>query len=102
MISYDIETYRGFVVRMQLEQSDAWLACTVTFARPERTECAPVPSQFECHTKKANVSALTFTVAMQTRARAVVDSWLEQQRGQSSGKSVSEVPQSRLRSGKSR
>ncbi|TCG03256.1 hypothetical protein BZM27_49850 [Paraburkholderia steynii] len=72
MVSRDIETYRRFVVRIRLEQ-----AGQVAFYRflrgPDERELAPVPPEFKCHADKESASALTFTVAMQPRARVVID-----------------------------
>lgn len=75
----EIETYRGFVVLMRLEQAGARLTCSVSFARSDGQEPREVPPAFAGHANKEKASALTLTVAMQTRARAVIDGWLEQQ-----------------------
>jgi hypothetical protein len=106
MIANDIETYRGFVIRMRLEHAGALLACTISFARRDGREFSPVPPEFTCRADKENASALTFTVAMQTRARAFIDRWLEPQSDQSSDKCLSDdvshpVEKTRLRSRRS-
>jgi hypothetical protein len=69
-------------------------------------ERAPVPPEFRCHADKENASALTFTVAMQTTARAFVDRWLEPQSDESTDKCLSDdvshpVEKTRLRSRRS-
>lgn len=46
MIANDIETYRGFVIRMRLEHAGALLACTISFARRDGREFSPVPPEF--------------------------------------------------------
>jgi hypothetical protein len=81
MISHEIETYRDFRVRMILVETSAHWVCKITFERPNGTAHRDVPPGFRKDAKKSEVGALNFSMAMQYKARAMIDEWLARQDG---------------------
>jgi hypothetical protein len=76
MISHEIETYRTFTVWMILEETPTHWTCSVTFEGTDKIERAPIPPAFWWDADKRAMSALNFSIAMQYKARAVIDDWL--------------------------
>ena len=75
MISHEIETYRGFRVRLILEETPTHWMCEVTFERTDSLGRHDVPTGFGKDADKSNVSALNFSIAMQSEARTLIDWW---------------------------
>jgi hypothetical protein len=76
MVSHEIEIYRGFHIRMSLKETRTQWVCEVGFAGWDKAQCESVPPEFKECADKSNVGALTFSIAMQNKARALIDDWL--------------------------
>jgi hypothetical protein len=76
MVSHEIEIYRTFRVWMILEETPTHWTCSVTFERTDTIEPGVVPLGFWWDADKRAVNALNFSMAMQYKARAVIDDWL--------------------------
>jgi hypothetical protein len=76
MILHEIETYREFRVRMTMDETRTQWMCEITFERLYETPHADVPPRIEKNANKSEVGALNFSMAMQHKARVLIDEWL--------------------------
>ena len=81
MVSLEIETYRGFNIRMTWDGTPTHWLCKIAFGRGDGKGRKAVPPEFEEYADKAKVGALSFSMAMQSKARALIDDWLARRGG---------------------
>ncbi len=81
MVSLEIETYRGFNIRMTWDGTPTHWVCKIEFGRWDAAWHKEVPPEFEETADKMVVGALSFSMAMQSKARALIDDWLARRGG---------------------
>jgi hypothetical protein len=81
MVSHEIETYGGFNVRMTLEETPTHWVCKIAFGKRDEKRHKAVPPEYEEYAEKSKMGALRFSIAMQSKARTLIDDWLAQREG---------------------
>ncbi len=76
MVAHEIEIYRGFHVRMTMTETRTHWVCNCAFVRWDGKGHKAVPPEFEETADKMEIGALSFCMAMQSKARALIDDWL--------------------------
>lgn len=77
MNAHELEKYRGFTIHIAVHETPKHWVCEITFERTEGPGCKRSPPMFRHEACRLKRSMLTFSMEMQSKARILVDEWLD-------------------------